>query len=60
MFKHLFEQAQGLGIYPMTAMILFLVAFGLIILGTLTLTQSETDYLSRLPLEKSGAKEGKN
>ncbi|MFQ6614370.1 MAG: hypothetical protein ACE5D1_05960 [Fidelibacterota bacterium] len=60
MFKHIFEQIQGLEVYPMAAMVLFLLAFGLVIGGTLALNHSETDYLSRLPLEKPGAKEEKN
>ncbi|NOZ74105.1 MAG: hypothetical protein GXO90_01830 [FCB group bacterium] len=60
MFKHIFEQIQGLEFYPMAAMLLFLLAFGLVIGGTLALTRSETDYLSRLPLGGSREKEGEN
>ncbi|RMF10383.1 MAG: hypothetical protein D6762_01610 [Candidatus Neomarinimicrobiota bacterium] len=59
MFTHLFERIDGIHIYPITAMVFFLVAFGLVILGAWSLKQKETEYIRHLPLESAGGKEGK-
>ncbi len=60
MFTHILEKIEGVHVYPLASMILFVIAFGMVIAGVLFLSRSESEYLSRLPLENSGAKEGEN
>lgn len=52
MFKHYFEQIDGIEIYPLFALFLFLLFFALMLVWVLKVNKSYLTHMQELPLEK--------
>ena len=54
MFKHYFEQIDGIEIYPLFSLFLFVAFFALMLLWVLKVNKSYIKHMEELPLEKDG------
>jgi hypothetical protein len=51
MFKHYFEQIEGIGQYPLFSLFIFLSFFLGVFLWAMLARKSHIDYMSHLPLD---------
>jgi cbb3-type cytochrome oxidase subunit 3 len=53
MLKEVLQSIQGIAIYPVIGLFIFVAAFLVAIVNTRRMKKSEVDYASRLPLDNS-------
>jgi hypothetical protein len=52
MYKNIFGLIDGISIYPIVGLLIFLGAFGFVLVRIVRMKKSEIEYLENLPLEK--------
>lgn len=51
MLKEVLQSIEGIAVYPVIGLIIFVAAFLVVVVFTWRLRKSEVDYASRLPLD---------
>ena len=51
MIKEALQSIQGVEIYPIISLLLFVLSFGVVLFLALRMNRSEVEYVSRLPLD---------
>ena len=51
MLKEALSSIEGVGVYPIVSLLLFVVSFGIVLVLALRMNRGEVEYISRLPLE---------
>jgi cytochrome c oxidase cbb3-type subunit IV len=60
MFTHYFEQINGIEIYPIVSMLLFIAVFIFIIIRVIFLNKSYVNKMRELPLESNNKEDYEN
>jgi len=53
MFKEVLQSIEGIEIFPVISLILFVGSFLLVIYAAARMSRAEVEYVSRLPLDES-------
>lgn len=60
MFKQIFDNIQGVEIWAIIGLFLFILAFVLILVYVILMKKSEVKYMANLPLENDSPQNGDN
>lgn len=60
MFKHIFDNIEGINTLPIVVLIIFFTVFVILVLWALTIDKKTVSYLSRLPLNNDEIKISNN